>query len=233
MIVYPKPIYLNSFFSPIKELFGKPGVDSPVKDPIYPVSTKDYYHGDPAKYIHWKASARHNRLQSKVFDSSSQKKIFLIIDVTSFKNTMNEDLFEKTLEVAGAIILEFDRQGSPYGLLSNGKIAGDYSSTISIATGPEQLSLSMEFLARLQEEIGSSMQKILFKENIISAGTGCIYCTYSLNKKNMQIAELLKQHQIPVYFIIASPSVGSKTINTPIFRLDEIHGGIIESQKIV
>jgi type II secretory ATPase GspE/PulE/Tfp pilus assembly ATPase PilB-like protein len=88
-------------------------------------------------------------------------------------------------------------------------------------------------LARLQKETESSMQKILFKENIISAGTGCIYCTYSLNKKNMQIAELLKQHQIPVYFIIANPSARVKTINTPVFRLNEIHGGILESQRIV
>lgn len=234
MIIYPKPIHLNNLSFPIiKELFGKPGLDSPVKDPIYPIATKDYHHGDPAKYIHWKASARHNRLQSKVFDSSSQRKIFLIIDVTSFKNSKNEDLFEKTLEVAGAIILEFDRQSSPYGLLSNGKMVGDYSSTISIATGPEQLSLSMEFLARLQQETESSMQRILFKENVIPAGTGCIYCAYSLNKKNIQITELLKQHQIPVYFIIASPSVRTKAINTPTFKLNEIHGEILESQKII
>lgn len=233
MIIYPKPIYLNKLSSPIKELFGKPGVDSPVKDPIYPVATKDYYQGDPAKYIHWKASARHNRLQSKVFDSSSQKKIFLIIDVTSFKNSKNEDLFEKTLEVVGAIILEFDRQSCPYGILTNAKMVGNYSSNISIATGPEQLSLSMEFLARLQKEPENSMQEILFKENIIPAGTGCIYCTYSLNKKNLQIAELLKQQQIPVYFVLASPSVRVKTIYNPVFRLNELHGGILESQKII
>ncbi len=231
MIIYPKTISLNLLSSPVKELFGKPGLNSPIKDPIYPIATQDYYHGDPAKYIHWKASARHDRLQSKVFDPSSQKKTLLIVDVSSFKKTKHEDLFEKTLEAVAAIAIEFDRQGSPYGILSNGKIAGDYNYSLSIATGPEQLSMSMELLARLQLESVGSMQEILFKKDTIPEGTGCIYCTFNLNKRNIQITEFLKQRHIPVYFMIASSSHPSGKISIPIFLLNEIHGGILQTAE--
>jgi len=229
MIIYPKTISLNLPSSPVKELFGKPGLNSPIKDPVYPIATQDYYHGDPAKYIHWKASARHDRLQSKVFDPSSQKKTLLIVDVSSFKKTKHEDLFEKTLEAVGAIAIEFDRKGSPYGILSNGKIVGDYNHSLSIATGPEQLTMSMELLARLQIESVGSMQEILFEKDTIPEGTGCIYCTFNLNKRNIQITEFLKQRHIPVYFMIASPSNPSGKISIPTFLLSEIHGGILQT----
>ena len=37
IIIYPKPVSLNFISSPLKELFCKTGVISPVKDPVYPV----------------------------------------------------------------------------------------------------------------------------------------------------------------------------------------------------
>ncbi len=231
MIVYPKPVVLNSLFSPARELFGKPGLNSPVKDPVYPVATKDYCPEDPAKYIHWKASARHDRLQSKVFDSSAQRKVLFMIDVSSFPKTDHEELFEKTLEVIAAMTMEFDRQGSPYGILSNGRLAGSDVASLSIATGPEQLTRAMELLARLQLRATDSMQRILFQENIIPEGSGCIYCAYRLNKKNIQTAEFIRQQHKPVYFMIAKPSHHTTCPHIPVFLLNEIHGGHLDSHE--
>ena len=231
MIIYPKPIVLNFLSSPVRELFGKPGFKSPVKDPVYPIATQDYCPGDPAKNIHWKASARHNRLQSKIFDPSSQRKTLFLVDVSSFKKKMNEDLFEKTLEVVAAMIMEFERQGSPYGILSNGNMTGGADASLSIATGPEQLSMAMELLARLQRTTATPMQTILFKEDRIPGGTGYIYCTCSLYRKNLQMVEFLREHRIPVYFMLARAPRSIQLTDNPIFLLDEIHGGVIENPK--
>jgi len=229
IIIYPKPISLNFLSSPVKELFGKPGFNSPVKDPVYIAATKEYCHGDPAKYIHWKASARYNHLQSKVFDPSSQRKTLLIIDAGSFQKKEHEELFEKTLEVAAAMATEFDRQGSPYGILSNGGIVGNGSANLSIATGPEQLSMAMELLSRLQiKTTTGSIEEMLFKEDTMPGGTGCIYCACNLNKKNIQIAQFLRQHHLPVYFIIAKSFHRIHNHNIPIFLLNEIYGEVLD-----
>lgn len=225
MIIYPKPISLNIFSSPLKELFGKPGLKSPVKDPVYPVATHDYCHADPAKYIHWKASARHDRLQLKIFETSSQRKTLFIIDVSSFQKNRHEDLFEKTLEVIAAAIMEFEKQGSPYGILSNGEMVGNDSASLSIATGPEQLSRAMELLARLQMKTAVSIEKVLFKENIIPGGTGCIYSSCTLNKKNTQITQFLRQQHIAVYCMVAKVPRHIIGRHIQFFLLDEIHGG--------
>ena len=55
VIIYPKHVSLNFLSTPIKELFGKTGNEHPVKDPVYPIATRDYRHGDLAKFIHWKS----------------------------------------------------------------------------------------------------------------------------------------------------------------------------------
>lgn len=229
VIIYPKPISLNFFSTPVKEFFGKTGIDSPVKDPIYPIATHDYQHGEPAKYIHWKASARYNHLQSKIFDPSTQRKTLLIIEVSSFQKKRQEELFEKILEVVAAMVLEFDKRGSPFSIFSNGKVTGSSITTnISFGTGPEQVSRAMELLARLTWEESCSMDEMMFKEMKITAGTGCIYCDYNINEKNMKISQFLKKYSVPVYFMVAKASNKRRIDHIPILLLSEIYGKEID-----
>ncbi len=226
VIIYPKPVSLNFLSTPIKELFGKTGNEHPVKDPVYPIATRDYRHGDHAKFIHWKASARHNRLQSKIFDSSTQRKTLLIIDVSFFQKNDAEEDFEKIIEVVAAMIQEFDREGSPYSILSNGKIAGSkgFAANFTFGTGPEQLSVAMEFLARLTMEEYCSMEDLLFTESSIPSGTGCLYCCFNYNEDNLQIGHFLRKKNIPLYFLIANPYLGEEMSDKiPLILLDEIY----------
>lgn len=229
VIIYPKPISLNFLATPVKELFGKTGINNPVKDPIYPVATRDYQQGEPAKFIHWKASARHNNLQSKIFDSSTQRKTLLIIDVDSFSENKAEELFEKTLEVVAALILEFDRKSSPFGILSNGRTVGEnFPSSCAFGTGSEQISQAMELLARLTIEKSCALEEILFKDIIIPAGTGCLYLAYNINNENIRHSQILQEHNIPPYFMMAQDSSSGKIASLPVFLLSEIYGEAIE-----
>src|SRR5665648_845095 len=168
---------------------------------------------------------------SQVFEPSSQRKTLLIIDVSTFQKKEDEDLFEKTLEVVAAMAMEFERQGSPYGLLSNGEIAGNGSASLSMATGSEQLSRAMELLARLQMKTAVSIEEILFKEDVMPGGTGCIYSSCTLNKKNTQIAQFLRQHHIPVYFMAARVPRRFIDHSIKFFLLDEIYGGDLDSNQ--
>ncbi len=229
IIIYPRPVSLNFMSTPIKELFGKTGNDHPVKDPVYPIATREYQHGDPAKFIHWKASARYNHLQSKIFDSSTQRKTLLIVDISSFQKEKREEPFEKTLEVLAAMLLEFDRQGSPYSIISNGKISGNnFTPNLPFGTGPEQLARAMEFLARLTREENYPQEKILFNGFDIPAGTGCLYCAYSINKKIIQISQFLKKQSIPVYFLVTKASYAGRNGSIALSFLDEIYGEVID-----
>ena len=83
--VYPRLAPLKPFGFPKRELYGDPGTPGPVPDPIYLTGTRDYQNRGPARYIHWKASARLNRLQEKICEPSTREKVFFAIQVDRFE----------------------------------------------------------------------------------------------------------------------------------------------------
>jgi len=174
-VVYPRLVPLGPFSLPRRDFFGVPGGESPVDDPVYILGTTDYQNGRPAKYIHWKASARHHRLQEKVFESTEQEKILLVVDVEQFAKAGAEEEFEDTLEVIASIAVRLVRRGSAVGLLTNGITLG-ISPVVSISRSPRQLSDILEALARLRMEPGEALIDMLRKVEI-PWGTSCLYFT--------------------------------------------------------
>ena len=187
-IVYPKLVPLGLFSVPRRDFFGTPGGESPVDDPVYILGTTDYQNGRPAKYIHWKASARHNRLQEKVFESTEQEKILLVIDVDQFVNTQAEDAFEGILEVVASVAVRLDNQGCALGLFTNG-VTRDFSPVVSISRSPQQLSDILEALARLKMEQRKALIDML-RAYEIPWGTSCFYFTL----KDDPAADVVKAH---------------------------------------
>ncbi|MBS4172308.1 DUF58 domain-containing protein [Bacillus sp. FJAT-49736] len=50
-------------------------------DPLQPIGTREYQSGDPFQYIHWKASARTQQLQTKVFSAIGAKTWLMLMNV--------------------------------------------------------------------------------------------------------------------------------------------------------
>ncbi len=93
ILVYPRLIPLTGFSVSKREVWGTPGAKHPIHDPVYLLGTREYHHSQPAKYIHWKASARYNRLQEKLFEPTSQEKVLLVLDVAQFEQQQAADIF--------------------------------------------------------------------------------------------------------------------------------------------
>ena len=138
---------------------------------------------------------------------------------------MKKRILKKLSKFVAAMTQEFDREGSPYSILSNGKIAGSkgFAANFTFGTGQEQLSVAMEFLARLTMEECCSMEDLLFTESPIPSGTGCLYCCFNYNEDKLQIGHFLRKKNIPLYFLIAKPSLGKKSDKIPLIFLDEIY----------
>ena len=127
IIVYPRLVSLRPVDIRRRDLFGMPGAKSPVKDPIYILGTRDYHPSRPARHIHWKASARHLRLQEKIFEPSSQAKVLLTLDVSSFEKSFQREYFEHTLEVVASLAVRLDSMGYALGFAANGILKGGRS----------------------------------------------------------------------------------------------------------
>jgi uncharacterized protein (DUF58 family) len=202
IVVYPRIIPLTPFNLPKREFFGIPGGESPVDDPVYILGTSDYHYGRPARYIHWKASARHQRLQEKVFDSSVQEKILFLIDIDGFAKANAEESFEWGLEVIASFAMQFDRRGCAIGLLTNGVVKGALSS-VAISRSSQQLSTVLETLARLRLEPRGNIIDTIRSAGSVPWGTTCLCLSLNEDTGSRIIIEYLKRWKTPVVILTA------------------------------
>jgi uncharacterized protein (DUF58 family) len=232
IIVYPRLVTLRPIDIRRRDLFGEPGAKSPVKDPIYILGTRDYQPSRPSRHIHWKASARHLRLQEKIFEPSSQAKVLLTLDVRSFGNGLQKECFERTLEVGASLAVRLDGMGYALGFAANGTLKGGRSSVIPLSRGPRQIPAILETLARLQTMPSGPITRVIRQSLGSQRGVSCVHFCYEDDPSVSDMEKFLQQRQIPAVFLIggrdpnAQPPREKKGIyrySIAEIRLDERH----------
>ncbi len=228
VIVYPRLVPLKTISIPRRELFGSPGAKSPVQDPIYILGTREYQPWQPARYIHWKASARHNRLEQKVCEPTTQVKVLLIVEVDQFASSNMEESFERTLEIVASLAVQLDSQGYALGLATNGRISGGDLSVLPIARTPQQLSDILEVLARLQMKSKGDLVNLLKHGLELPRDLSCVYFSYEKNDTAIATTEFFAQCKIPMVSIVcrhpSPPGENDSEIGGKTYSLDEIYG---------
>jgi len=197
IIVYPRIITIKSVPVPKHDLFGTPGSQSPVKDPIYIIGTQDYQPARPARHIHWKASARHLKLQEKIFEPSEQGRIMIVLDVASFEQNQADDAFESTLEVIAAMILRLEQLGLAVGFLTNGFLKGTGRALVPAGRSSVQLSGILEMLGRLQLRSQDNMMSIMKQAGPSLGGITWAYFCYQPDKESQEMHTYCKAANAP------------------------------------
>jgi uncharacterized protein (DUF58 family) len=218
IIVYPRIVPLKSFPLPRRDFFGVPGAKSPVQDPIYILGTRDYQHGQPAKYIHWKASARHHRLQEKVFEPTEQEKVLLVVDVNQFASLKAEEEFENTLEIVASLAVRMDKRGYALGLVTNGAVVGGGPAIVPIARNRQQLPAILEVLARLQMESKGDLIDTLRRGLEVHWGMSCVHFSYEEDGTLLAAEQYFKHRKTPVMFFVCQPRFASREDHSKVWH---------------
>ena len=163
VIVYPRLIPIRPFPLLKKIVFGKSGVTSPVRDPAYILGTRDYLHFSPARHIHWKASARHNRLQEKIFEPAEQDKVILILDGEGFYENGAYNEFERALEAIASLTEALESRHYATAFLTNCHRQGEKIFRASVVRNSGRLPDLFELLAGLQIKSSEKMADLLAK----------------------------------------------------------------------
>jgi uncharacterized protein (DUF58 family) len=225
VIVYPRLVQLKPFSLPSCDFLGSPGAKIPIQDPIYMFGTRDYQHGRPARHIYWKASARHNRLQEKIFEPSEQKKVLLAIEVNQFAKAKASESFERTLEVVGSLAVQSYRRGYALGLVTNGEVEGG-SPLVSMGRSPQQLPSILEVLARLKMRAAGSLTDTLRCIPELPWGLSSVHFLYEHDEGTQATAQYFSHRRIPMIFVdCSSRPQWEGNGNAPAakrYRLDEI-----------
>ena len=226
IIVYPRLVSVKTIFLPKRDLFGTFGAKSPVKDPVYILGTQDYQPSRPSRHIHWKASARHLRLQEKLFEPSAQGKILIALEVGGYEESRAEDAFEHTLEVIASLSVRLDDKGFAVGFITNGALKGGDFSAVPPGRSPRQLTDILEALARLQMTQKRPMEQIIRQAPGSRRGLSCAYFSYENGWAAVQMKKFCQKRNIPLTVFVCRPNPESDVLRQSgmagIHLIDEI-----------
>ncbi|HOP51880.1 MAG: DUF58 domain-containing protein [Thermovirgaceae bacterium] len=146
-------------------LMGDIRSDRPfMPDPTRVSSLRDYTPDTPAGRIHWKASARHGKLLAKVLEHTADLRLCITLDGDSF-DTPGPSM-EEALSLAATLAVWADRKRIPFGLVSNVSRCGMSGPvSIPVGSGPTQVRLALEALARAELPVALPFGEFLRKES--------------------------------------------------------------------
>jgi len=179
VIVYPKLLPVGPLEIPSHQPMGDTHSEVRIfQDPTRPIGVRDYQQGDSLRHVHWKASARRQALQVKIFESTTTFKVALFLSVDSFTHngSFSEDAFELGISVAASVAHQAMEKGSPAGLFVNTqKVDSGQPVSISPSGSRDQLTAILEALAKVTASSSGPFESFLEREQeILHAGTTLI-----------------------------------------------------------
>jgi uncharacterized protein (DUF58 family) len=171
LLVYPLIVSLEELGIPSRHPFGDLRVRRHLfEDPVQVMTTRDYVAGDPLKHIHWKTTARLQRLQTRVFEHTTTADMALFLDTrttadTYFWNLLNPDYLETAVLAAAAIANHAIQNDFKVGFYDNEYYYySDRLMRLPPASHPDQLKAILEALAQVKGLPAMTMEKLLFRE---------------------------------------------------------------------
>jgi uncharacterized protein (DUF58 family) len=168
IIVYPEIVPLQQIAIP--SLFPLGDVRSAKRifqDPVRPIGLREYQPGDSLRHIHWKASARSQRLQVKVFEPTTtlQASLFLAADGFRENGDLHEPDFEWAISLAASIAQDLIKKGIAVGLFVNSRQI-DSGLPVQILPGGsrEQILILLEALAKVTSDPSEDFDLFLQRE---------------------------------------------------------------------
>ncbi len=153
LIVYPKIVPITDLGLPARHPFGDyKTTHRLIEDPLRLMGSREYQQGDSPRHIHWKASARQQTLQTKVFDPSASRPLAIFLNINTFRfpwEGLDQELQELAITVAASIAHYAWEERYQLGLYVN-SVAKPAAQRIRLrpSSHPTQLNRVLEALAR-------------------------------------------------------------------------------------
>ena len=177
IIVYPRIFPIEQFGLPSINPLGETQAERRIfEDQTRTIGVREYTPHDSLHYIHWKASARHQNLQVKVFEPTTTLKIALFIAVDSFQSGDEND-FELGVSAAASLANYIIQKRSQVGLFANAS-SSILNEPIQMAPAGSNAQLVgiLEALAKV-----TSRPSVVFEEFFLDVygalpwGTTCVF----------------------------------------------------------
>ncbi|MGE8206693.1 DUF58 domain-containing protein [Heyndrickxia sp. NPDC080065] len=109
-----QPILLHGFQQSKNSLFN---------DPLQPIGTREYVNGDSFQHIHWKATARMQQLQTKVFQNIGARTWLFVMNISE-RHSITHDL-ENLINYTAFLIEQAVKENIPFAIAINVRTHGE------------------------------------------------------------------------------------------------------------
>ena len=174
--VYPEVIAIERLGLPRMRPQGEQrGGQRLFEDPTRLQTIRDYRPGDPLKRVDWKATARRQALQSRVYDPSSDLIAMVALNVSTLPHAWQGyfgDVFERAVSVAASLANDFSQDRVPVGLLANCTWPGhDTAIRVPASRAPGQMTRILEALAMADVFTLVRIERMLSEERLTYGST--------------------------------------------------------------
>jgi uncharacterized protein (DUF58 family) len=169
LIVYPRILPVEELEPLPHQPLGDLRAGQPIfEDPSRTVGIRDYRPADALKRIHWKASARRQRLQVRVYEPTTTPQSVLVLGLEGFGNDTveEEEHFELAVSAIASLANRSIAQRQATGLIVNGGLPdGRDFVCLQPAAGHEDLMRILEVLAAVAPVPTRPLPELLLEEN--------------------------------------------------------------------
>lgn len=172
LLVYPKVVPIARLGLPPRDPFGDRRTrDWLFEDPLNTVGVREYASGDSPRRIHWKATARTQELQVKLYEPTTTYRLMVFLNLNtvgeSWSLRYDPDLVELAITTAASVASWAAEQGYQVGLSANGYMfrSGPGPARAAPSRDPEQLTHVLEVLARALPFASFPLEELLRRES--------------------------------------------------------------------
>lgn len=155
LIIYPKVYPVLAARVPGKQPLGDWTSHQPLfEDPLRVAGVRPWQAGDGWRRVHWKATARFQRLLSRVYEPGEEAQVMVFLNAATLEQYWAgcvHEVFELAVSVTASLILDWAEQRLPVGLTVNAYWPGsDQWLRLAPGRSSEQVMRLLEMLAVVQ-----------------------------------------------------------------------------------
>ena len=208
LLVYPRIVDLDQMMvlweRPLGASRGRRLIQD---DPSRFVGLRDYLPTDPLKRIDWKATARHGKVEARVFEPAATRHMLIALNARTGDSAWqgsNRRLFERAVTVAASVAEYAEREGYTFGLVSNA-VASYSSKWMSVPTGSGnfQLEAVLESLAMAGPFWVAELSAVLRTEtDALAADATVVLVTAILSRAVVHETDQIRRrgHRVVVFY---------------------------------
>ena len=169
LVVFPEILPSRELGLPPDDPFGeRKSRRCLFEDATQTIGVRDYLPGDSLRRMHWPATARTGRLQTRVYQPVSGLDLVVCLNASTYPRHWegtNPPLLEALVRAAASIVKEAYDLGYRVGLISNGSIAhSDRPFRIPPGRSPEHLPGLLEALAGLSPFVSAPFERFILSQ---------------------------------------------------------------------